>query len=161
MKNRKILAVLLALALVFAVPHARSAENERDAQLLSFIEALCTVNSIDSAMVLALIERESSWNVRAVNAKGNCLGLMQISTVHTERLRKDLGIEDLFDPYQNVMAGIDLLAGYLRRYGDCEMALMCYNCGEAGAQAHFSEGEYSSAYSRWIVDRASEIKKSR
>ncbi len=157
MHGRKILAFFLALVLLTGAPHARAARADEDRQLLAFIEALCYVNEIPPKLVCAVIEMESSWNAAAVNPGGSCLGLMQISRIHTAHLRQTLGIEDLFDPYQNVMAGITMIADYVHRYGDYHMALMCYNCGEAGARARFAQGIYSTPYSRWIVRRMAEL----
>ena len=153
----KILAVILALSLLLPAPRAYAVRADTDMQLLAFIEALCYVNEISPKLVYAVIEMESSWQANAVNPAGNCLGLMQISRIHKARLRDTLGIEDLFDPYQNVMAGITMLADYVHRYGDYDMALMCYNCGEAGARERFAQGICSTGYSRWIVRRMEEM----
>lgn len=127
-----------------------------DYDLQVFIIQTCEELNIDAAVVMAMIFYESSYQADAVGDGGNSLGLMQIQERwHEERMER-LGVTDLFDPYQNVTVGIDLLAELLDEYdGNVEMALMAYNAGRSGADKYwFSNGEYSNEYSRKVVDLA-------
>lgn len=93
------------------------------------IISVCEEHGIDPAIVLAMIYRESSYRADAVGDGGSSLGLMQIQPRwHSNRMER-LGCTDMFDPYQNVMVGIDYLAENLYRYGDIEKALTAYNRG--------------------------------
>ncbi len=101
-----------------------------DEGLQTFIVRSCEVRHIDAAVVMAMIEKESSYNASAVGDSGNSLGLMQIQPRwHGERMA-ELGCDDLLNPYQNVTVGIDYLSELLDRYdGDIEKALTAYNQG--------------------------------
>ena len=84
---------------------------------------------IDPAIILAMIWKESTYYSKAVGDNGNSFGLMQIQPRwHSARMAK-LGCTDLFDPYQNVVVGVDYLAENLNRYGNIEAALTAYNAG--------------------------------
>lgn len=84
---------------------------------------------IEPALVLAVIERESSYNTEAVGDGGESYGLMQIQPRwHIERMDR-LGVEDLLNPYQNISVGVDILAGHIDTYGDVGAALTAYNRG--------------------------------
>lgn len=158
--TKKILPVFIVLLILFTMPGVCAEFDYRgdDADLRAYIEELCVAQELPAELVYAMIERESSWNANALNAAGNCFGLMQISSVNLGWLHETYGIDDLYDPYQNVLAGVSMIGEYVRTLGDYHMALMCYNCGCGGAQKLFDQGIYSSAYSRWIVARMEELK---
>jgi len=81
---------------------------------------------MDPALVRAVIQTESNWNPKAYSHKG-AGGLMQLIPTTAQRF----GAYDLFDPQQNVDAGVKYLRTLLERYnGNLEMALAAYNAGE-------------------------------
>ena len=87
------------------------------------------VHGIDPAIVFAVVWKESTFYSKAVGDGGNSLGLMQIQPRwHSGRMEK-LGCTDLFDPYQNIVVGVDYLAENLNRYGSIDKALTAYNAG--------------------------------
>ena len=112
----------------------------------------------DPALVIAVIEKESGYNPDAAGDNGRSQGLMQIwRSFHEKRMEK-LGAVNLYDPRDNVIVGIDILAEKLEKYEDAEKALIAYNAGDAGAKKHyFSKGIYSSSYSRAVLKIAEEI----
>lgn len=78
--------------------------------LQDHIFRLCNQYGVSPALVIAIIEKESGFNPDAVNYNGTCFGLMQVyKNCHTQRMYR-LGVIDLFNPYQNVIVGIDILA---------------------------------------------------
>ena len=113
---------------------------------------------VDPALVLAVIEKESGYNPDASGDNGKSQGLMQIwRNAHKKRMKK-LGVANLYDPRDNVLVGIDILAEKLEKYEDEEKALIAYNAGDAGAKKHyFSKGIYSDSYSRAVLKIAEEI----
>lgn len=114
---------------------------------------------VDPALVLAVIEKESGYDPAAAGDNGRSQGLMQIwRSAHEKRMEK-LGAVNLYDPRDNIIVGIDILAEKLESYGDVEKALIAYNAGDAGARKlYFSKGIYSNAYSRAVLKIAEEIK---
>ncbi len=115
--------------------------------------------AVDPALVLAIIEKESGYNPDASGDGGQSQGLMQIwRSAHESRMEK-LGAVNLYDPYDNVLVGIDILAEKLNSYGDVEKALVAYNAGDAGAKKmYFEKGIYSNAYSRAVMEIAESIR---
>jgi len=148
---------LLALLLLGGSTAYACDDRQGDEALHRHIAALCEEYGVPELLVHAVIDRESSWNAGAVNADGNCHGLMQIHEMNFGSLQRELGLSDLTDPYQNVEAGISMLSDYIARYLDYHMALMCYNCGEAGARKQWAQGQYESDYSRWVMDRMHDL----
>jgi soluble lytic murein transglycosylase-like protein len=88
---------------------------------------------VDPALVRAVIETESNWNPAAVSRKG-ALGLMQLIPTTAQRF----GVNDVFNPKQNVEAGVRYLRTLLERYrGNLDLALAAYNAGEGAVdRAH-------------------------
>ena len=115
--------------------------------------------AVDPALVLAVIEKESGYNPDASGDGGRSQGLMQIwRSAHESRMEK-LGAVNLYDPYDNVLVGIDILAEKLAKYEDVEKALIAYNAGDAGARKlYFSKGIYSNSYSQAVLEIVEEIR---
>ena len=101
-----------------------------DYELQDYIIRLCEEHHIDSAVVIAMIKRESGFLADAIGDGGNSLGLMQIQPYWHQARMDRLGCTDLLEPYQNVTVGVDLLAYLIDSYGgDVGKALTAYNQG--------------------------------
>lgn len=127
----------------------------------AYLFSICEQYGVDYYIAVALIEKESSYRYDNVGDHGNSIGYMQIyQKWHTERMY-ELGITDLYNPYSNMMIGVDTLAEINNKYlesSGLNCVLMVYNMGEAGAKKLWKKGIYSSEYSRGIINRANEIK---
>ena len=90
-------------------------------------------HKMDPALVRAVIETESGWNPKAFSHKG-AGGLMQLIPTTAQRY----GAYDVFDPQQNIDAGVKYLRTLLERYnGNLDLALAAYNAGEGAVdRAH-------------------------
>lgn len=99
-------------------------------ELQKHIIDTCEEYHVDPAIVMAMIERESTYHADSIGDDGNAYGLMQIWPYwHYPRMR-ELGCTDLLNPYQNVVVGIDYLAECIERYdGDVAKGLVAYNQG--------------------------------
>ncbi len=88
---------------------------------------------VDPALVRAVIETESNWNPKAYSRKG-AGGLMQLIPTTAQRY----GAYDVFNPQQNIDAGVKHLKWLLERYnGNLDLALAAYNAGEGAVdRAH-------------------------
>ena len=83
--------------------------------------------NVDQELIRAMIQVESGWTTDAVSNKG-AQGLMQLMP----RTAAMLGVEDPFDPVQNIEGGTRYISDLTDKYkGDVEKALAAYNAGPA------------------------------
>lgn len=93
------------------------------------IDKMAKRYGLDSRIIKALIEEESGWLSSAEGDNGKSVGLMQIQERwHKERMKR-LGVNDLYDPGQNITVGCDILSELLNKYGNYKDALSAYNSG--------------------------------
>jgi hypothetical protein len=89
------------------------------------IEEAALAYGLPISFVKAVIKVESNFNSRAVSPVG-AMGLMQLMP----GTAADLGVEDAFDPRQNIFGGCKYLRMLTNRYnGDINMVLSAYNAG--------------------------------
>lgn len=124
----------------------------------SYIFEICeNYESVDPHLVISIVEHESNFEIDAQN--GNHIGLTQCSTRWQTDRAKTLGVEDLWDPYGNLLTGIDLVNDLLENYadGDVAYALMLYNMNWDSARSLHKQGKISS-YAKSVMSRAEELK---
>ena len=134
-----------------------------ETELQMYIMDICESEGIEPAVIFAMAEKESNFNADAVGDGGAAIGMFQVQPRwHQERM-DNLGVTDLFNPYQNAAVAIDFLAELIDYYdGDVEKAVVAYNMGQTGAYNNcFSKGIYSSSYSRGVMERCQDLKESR
>jgi soluble lytic murein transglycosylase-like protein len=82
-------------------------------------------HNVDPALVKAIIMAESGYNPEAVSKVG-ARGLMQLMP----RTADSLGVQDIFDPEENVSGGVKYLRQLLNEFGgEVKLALAAYNAG--------------------------------
>jgi Rod binding domain-containing protein len=87
---------------------------------------------VDSNLIAAVILQESGGNPRAVSPKG-AKGLMQLM----DSTAREMGMQQAFNPQQNILAGTKYLSKMLERYnGDEALALASYNAGPAAVDQY-------------------------
>ncbi len=104
---------------------------------------------VDPDLVKAVIRAESNFDPTAVSHAG-AKGLMQLM----DATAAQLGVEDSFDPAQNIDGGVRYLAMQLRRFGDVRLALAAYNAGPAAVMQHQGIPPYAETqtYVRRVLD---------
>jgi soluble lytic murein transglycosylase-like protein len=110
-------------------PVEDQSEGERFEPL---IQEHATRRSLRPELVRAVIQIESGFNPRALSPKG-AMGLMQLMPATA----RSLGVNNPWDPAQNIRGGTDYLRQLLDEYeGNEELALAAYNAG-SGAVAKY------------------------
>jgi soluble lytic murein transglycosylase-like protein len=108
-----------------APPELGAAELANRQKIEVMIREVSGRYNVDPALIRAVIETESNWNSAAISRKG-ALGLMQL----VPGTARQLGVNNAFDPKQNLDGGVRYLHGLLERYnGDLDRALAAYNAG--------------------------------
>ena len=91
----------------------------------SDIMAAAEETGVPPNLIAAMMNQESAGNPNAVSPKG-ASGLMQLMPATA----KELGVTDINNPRQNIMAGARYMKQQLEKYnGDTRLALAAYNAG--------------------------------
>jgi len=89
------------------------------------IQEAAAAHKVDPALIRAVMRAESAFHPLAVSRVG-AVGLMQLMP----ELASQLGVKDIFDPRENIMAGARYLRELLdRHHGKVALALASYNAG--------------------------------
>jgi soluble lytic murein transglycosylase-like protein len=89
-------------------------------------------HGLSPQLIKAVALVESSFNTHAVSPKG-AQGLMQLMPATA----RQYGVEDAFDPLQNLRAGTIHLRRLLDEFdGDLTLALAAYNAGSGAVRRH-------------------------
>jgi soluble lytic murein transglycosylase-like protein len=109
-----------------------SVRAERGAEFDELIAEHAKANDLNPVLVRAVIQTESAFNPRAVSRVG-AMGLMQLMP----GTARDLGVEDPFDPEENIRGGTKYLRALLDRFdGNVEHALAAYNAGPGAVEKY-------------------------
>lgn len=115
-----------------AMPGPAAAPSRRGSEFDAIIEDHAQAKGLHPALVRAVIEAESAFNPRAVSRVG-AMGLMQLMP----GTAKDLGVNDPFDPVENIRGGTTYLRSLLDRFdGDVRLALAAYNAGPGAVERY-------------------------
>lgn len=122
----------------YAVPKAsavratRFAAAERSRVYDDLIVEHARMHAVRPDLIRAVVQVESAFNPRARSPKG-AIGLMQLMPATAQQF----GVNNPYDPTENVRAGVAYLRQLLDRYQDNEeLALAAYNAGPGAVDKH-------------------------
>jgi len=124
-----------------SLPPVKGNKKERSFHLIIIQTAIRY--QVEPALVKAIIMAESGYNPRAISNKG-AKGLMQLMP----ETAQDLGVEDSFNPQQNISGGVRYFKKLLNQFnGDLKLALAAYNAGSKTVRQYkgvppFKETQY-------------------
>lgn len=120
--------------------------------LQQYIFKQCEYDKDLYLIIISVIKTESDFDKDTVGIDGHDKGLMQVRDCNLESLQKKFGEVDLMDPYDNVKCGVYMFSQLYSKYEYKNLALMAYNCGEAGARKLWRREIYSTEYSRKVTE---------
>ena len=127
-----------------------AAANQDDAftreKLDKLVDKVALALNMDPNLVKAVIKTESNFDHKAVSKVG-AKGLMQLMP----GTAKDLGVEDPFNPVENVWAGARYLKKMIDRHGgNVNNALASYNWGPGNFDRYGKSGKMPGETRRYI-----------
>lgn len=109
---------------LFSIPPSKSSLKRLN-KFESYIDKASEIYNVDKNLIKSVILAESAANEKAVSG-AKAKGLMQLM----DKTAQDLGVNNVFDPKENIYGGTKYLAQMLRLYnGDINLALASYNAG--------------------------------
>lgn len=115
-------------------PVSRASVRPRrgDERVEALIERYASRRGLEAGLVRAVIQVESAFDPRALSVKG-AMGLMQLMP----ETAREVGVDDPWDPEQNVRGGTLYLRRLLDRFdGQLDLALAGYNAGPGAVERY-------------------------
>jgi soluble lytic murein transglycosylase-like protein len=107
------------------------------------VEAAAKRYNVDADLITSVIAVESNFDPKAVSRK-NARGLMQLLPETAARL----GVQNIFDPKENIEAGTHYLHDLLQKYdNDLVLTLAAYNAGPEKVQQYGRVPPYAETIS--------------
>lgn len=101
-------------------------------QLSDMVDRIAHQSGVEAPLVHSVIQAESNYNPGAVSNKG-AQGIMQLIPATARRF----GVNDVFDPEENIAGGVKYLRFLLDYYqGDYTKAIAAYNAGEGAVDKY-------------------------
>jgi len=116
--------------------------NHKPRTITDIIHTEAKAKGLDPDLVKAVIKAESNFNPRAESPKG-AMGLMQLMPGTAE----ELGVENPFDPVQNIKGGTKYLKELLDTFKDKDLAVAAYNAGPSAVRKYKGIPPYSETKS--------------
>ena len=122
----KSLLILVQLLCTLSIGWAQSNKSTKKLEAEYYIAAYAQHYRVPSALVRAIVQRESNWQTCAVSTKG-AVGLMQLMPVTATRL----GVVDRCNVDQNISGGVRYVAWLMQQFhNDLRLVAAAYYAGE-------------------------------
>ncbi|MBP6631759.1 MAG: lytic transglycosylase domain-containing protein [Kofleriaceae bacterium] len=131
---------------------SRDRSPDRFSRYDEFIHEASALYMIPVPLIRAVIKVESDYDPRVVSSMG-ARGLMQVMPA----VQRDMGINNVHDPRENILAGTRMLRVLANRYdGDLVLTIAGYHAG-MGSLARYGNTvppyEHTRLYLRMVLDR--------
>ena len=100
-----------------------------DDYLLNLVDYYASYYQVDPILIRLIMEQESGFDPLALSPAG-AIGLMQLMP-DTAWV---LGVEDPWDPEENIEGGVRYFADQVDRFGQIDLALAAYNAGPGAVE---------------------------
>ena len=130
-------------------PSKRGARKINQTGYDSMIERISQKYKVDLDLIKSVVMAESGGNPKAVSTAG-AKGLMQL----TDTTAAEMGVEDVFDPRQNIEGGTKYMRQMIDRFGNIEDALAAYNAGPSRVEKYGGIPPFpeTQKYVRTVID---------
>lgn len=102
-----------------------------DERFARIIQHAVRETGLAASLIRSVIEQESGFNPALISAKG-AQGLMQLMP----GTAAELGVGNVFDPSENILAGSRYLKQMIDRFGSLELGLAAYNAGPGNVEKY-------------------------
>lgn len=107
-----------------------SASSMKTTKYDSYFKKAAKKYGVSESLLKAIAKAESNFNARDVSSSG-AMGVMQLMP----DTARGLGVDDPFDPEQNIMGGAKCIAQKLKEFnGNVRLALAAYNAGSGSVR---------------------------
>lgn len=106
--------------------------QNKEVSLEDIFEKAADKYNVSIDLLKAIAKQESNFNANAVSRSG-AMGVMQLMPATA----KELGVNNAFDPEQNIMGGAKYISKLLDQYnGNTKLALAAYNAGSGNVRKY-------------------------
>jgi soluble lytic murein transglycosylase-like protein len=127
---KKVLGVVVLLALAAHLAAASASDLRR--LYGPIVKRVAEKHRIDQELVHVVIRAESNYDAFAISSAG-AMGLMQLMPATA----KQYGVNNVFDPAQNIEGGVRYLKDLVRLYnGQTKLVLAAYNAGQEAVRKY-------------------------
>lgn len=121
-----------------AVPASSMKKTKYD----EYFKAAAKKYNVSESLLKAIAKAESDFNPDCVSSAG-AMGVMQLMP----ETAKELGVDDPYDPEQNIMGGAKCIAMKLKEFnGNVRLALAAYNAGSGAVRRNGGVPSYCTTY---------------
>lgn len=126
--------------------------------LQPYIQEAAAKTGLSPDLIQAVIATESNYRADAVSPVG-AQGLMQLMP----GTARGLGVQNPFDPRENILGGAEYLRQQLTRFGGVEKALAAYNAGPGAVARYGGIPPYreTQGYVRKVLSRLHQLEEKR
>jgi len=115
-----------------ACPIPQQSRKLNKKQIETWVRIISASQEIDPALVLAVIQTESAFKIKAHSAK-NAQGLMQLIPKTAQRF----GVNNSWDPIENILGGVTYIRWLMQHFeGNVKFVLAAYNAGEGAVKRY-------------------------